>query len=147
MSDFKFLEGSASGHSLSKLSEADVAAVDNIFPIPKELREFYITTGYGFFHQEYDSSINRLIGPGGFKAINLREGHYEFDPELDSYEDDLEAGRLIFFEVNEGIYLTIDKTDHDGQNAIYYNDDQIAPSLESFLRKFDSDPDFIDNLE
>jgi hypothetical protein len=51
--------------------------------------------------------------------INLRQDEYEFDPDLDIYGD---PDRIIFFQVNEGVFLTIDKASASNgiNSSIYY---------------------------
>ncbi|WP_394581802.1 hypothetical protein [Cytobacillus firmus] len=75
------------------------------------------------------NSINRVVGPGAVADIRLREGVFEFDPDLDEIFD--EKDKLIFFEVNEGVYISIDL--QLANNPIFYFDTQIAESLEDFL--------------
>jgi hypothetical protein len=55
---------------------------------------------------------------------------------LELYDQLYHGDKLLFFEVNEGIYLAIDKKDENGKNEIYYFKDKIANSLESFIKDF-----------
>ena len=50
-------------------------------------------------------AINRIMDPDTIADITLREGIYEFDPDLEGY-----TRKKInwFYEVNEGVYLTLD---------------------------------------
>ncbi|TWK78744.1 Antitoxin YxxD [Bacillus paralicheniformis] len=51
---------------------------------------------------------------------------------------------LVFFEVGEGTYLTLD-LDQEQENGIcpvYYFEKKIATSLEEFLKKMDEEPDY-----
>ena len=52
--------------------------------------------------------------------INLRIGDFEYDPDLEIYDEIYNDDKLLFFEVNEGVYLAIDKIEHNEKNAIYY---------------------------
>lgn len=131
-------------HNLYKVKETDIFFVDNLIGIPYELKLFYKNIGYGFFYQKIFSS-NRIFSPMQIKQINLREDFYEFDPDLELYEADFYKNKFIFFEVNEGVYLLIDKTDIDCKNAIYYFDEKIADSLEEFLIRFDSEGAYFEN--
>ena len=97
-------------HILYPLKEEEVEKVDKIIKIPFELKNFYKKIGYGFFYQ-LNNSFNRLLDPFSFKQINLREDFYEFDPDLELYESDFYKDKNIFFEVNEGVYLLIEKKD------------------------------------
>lgn len=112
------------------------------FELPSELREFYLQVGYGFITGE-NNGINRMMDPCTIADITLREDIYEFDPDLDGiYEED---DRLVFFEVNEGVYLTLGLNTNK-QSPVYYFDTQIAESLEGFLRKINSDIEYFYRL-
>jgi antitoxin YxxD len=126
-------------HKVFPLQKAEI---DEEVRIPAELKEFYIQIGYGFINQD-SISFNRLFDPYTFKQINLREGFYEFDPELDSYEESYGGEKLLFFEVNEGIYIAIDKQDIEGKNSIYFFDKKLSDSLEDFLIQFDANPSLL----
>ena len=126
-------------HHFFHLAPNEITDVDNQIKIPLELREFFKIIGYGFFFHRDDSSFDRLLDVISFKKINLRLDYYEFDPDLDLYEHNKYNDKLIFFEVNEGVYLLIDKEDNNGKNAIYYFDEKIADSLEEFLKRFDAE--------
>lgn len=129
-------------HFLFDISSDIVTAVDLELTIPIELKEFYLKIGYGFFDQKDTISTSNLFSPSSFKAINLREDYYEFDPELEMYE--IYNNKSLFYEVNEGMYLLIDNVSINGKNAIYYFDSKIANSLEEFLLKVDSDPHYFE---
>jgi len=53
-------------------------------------------------------------------------------------------GKLIFFELNDGVYLMIEKNDTNGKNPIYYFDRKIAESLEEILKKMDEIPNYFE---
>ncbi|MCC5803740.1 SMI1/KNR4 family protein [Rossellomorea vietnamensis] len=115
------------------------------FGLPDELREFYLEVGYGFIKGSNEDAINRLMDPDTIADITLREGIYEYDPDLDGIYE--EEDKLVFFEVNEGVYLTL-AIDTSNQSPVYFFDTQIAASLEGFLRKIDDDAEyFIDMVE
>lgn len=130
-------------HLLYATKESDIQFVEKYMPLPIELKYFYKDIGYGFFHTEL-GSFNRLLSPMQLKQINCREDFYEFDPELDSYEERYEGEKYLFFEVNEGIYLAIDVMDYNKKNAVYLFDKKIANSLEEFLGLFDENPNYFD---
>lgn len=109
------------------------------FKFPKELREFYLEVGYGFIKSRNQNAFNRFLGPGTIADIRLREDIYELDPDLDGiYEED---DRLVFFEVNEGVYLTLD-LNQASQTPVYYFETQIAGSLKEFISKMDEDAEY-----
>lgn len=79
------------------------------------------------------------MDPDTIADITLREGIFEFDPDLEGiYEED---DKLVFFEVNEGVYLTLD-LNNPNQSPVYFFDIQIASSLEEFVRKIDEDSEY-----
>lgn len=152
MADFSFLKSFITSeglddedlnHCLYPLDLSDIEGVDFSIKIPFELKRFYEDIGYGFFHRKTKTGINRLLDPDSFREINLREGFYEFDPDLEIYNDLYHGDKLLFFEVNEGSYLAIDKSDKDNCNAIYYFSDKIANSLKEFLLDFDKNPSLL----
>lgn len=160
MSDFSFLVTyilpefsptdveSQKRHYLYSLEKDEIEKVDKEFPLPLELKQFYYKIGYGFFHKHNtNSAFNRLMDPQSCMDINLKLDIYEFDPELDSYLERYSGTKLLFFEVNEGIYLAIDKIDNNGSNAIYLFDKKISNSLEEFLKMFDNDPELINDIQ
>lgn len=100
--------------------------------IPTELKEFYENIGCGVL-QSKDHSFNRLIDPLTCADIRMREDIYEFDPDLELYEN-FEEDKMIFFEINEGVYALIELSD-DFRHKIYFCDEVIAYSLEEFLEK------------
>lgn len=103
--------------------------------IPHDLRKFYQEVGYGFVKNEA-GAINRLIDPLGCSDIRMREDMYEYDPDLEMYET-YEENSLIFFEVNEGVYMSIGLND----GKIYFADRVVAESLLDFLQKI-VNPDY-----
>ena len=90
-----------------------------------------------FFNNKSEYSFDRLLDPNSFKILNLRQDYYEFDPDLEIYE--IFPERVLFMEIVEGTYLTMDKKDLNGKNSIYYFDELIANSLEDFLKRFDTE--------
>ena len=75
--------------------------------------------------------------------INLRTGDFEYDPDLEIYDEIYNDDKLLFFEVNEGVYLAIDKIEHNEKNARYYFGNKIADSLEEFIHKILEKPNFL----
>lgn len=134
-------------HQFYPLKKEDIIKIYETIPIPTELLEFYSIVGYGFFFHNSSSSFNRLLDPYSFRQINLREDLYEFDPDLELYDNEAYKDKLIFFEVNEGVYLLIDKNDNNGKNAVYYFESKIADSLAEFLEAFDANPNLIKEIE
>jgi hypothetical protein len=134
-------------HQFHPLSEAEINDVDNVLPIPPELKQFYRRIGYGFFHTANVNAFNRFMDPVAMHDINLRKDVYEFDPNLDFYAELYAGSKLLFFEIDELNHLAIDKESIDGKHAIYHFRDQIAGSLEEFLLAFDKDEHYFDKKD
>lgn len=115
------------------------------FILPDELEEFYKAIGYGTFHVGNDNfAFYRFLAPSAVASIHLREQYYGDDPDLDLYDD---PNRLIFFEVNEGLYLTIDLTVKGERSPVYYITSKIADSIEEFARQFSQDVNYFDQFD
>lgn len=97
---------------------------------PKILKDFYTQIGVGFIGSK-ENAINRIIPPEQCADIRLREDIYACDPDLELYEE-YEENSLIFFEINEGVYASIELGDNK-QNKIYFANEVIANSLVEFL--------------
>jgi hypothetical protein len=136
-----------SNHKFFPLKEKDLIKAEERlgFNFPPELREFYLEVGYGFFKGNNENSISRLMDPDTIADITLREGIYEYDPDLEGIYE--EADKLVFYEVNEGVYLTLDLNDTQ-RTSVHFFDNKIADSLESFIKKVDEDNEyFFDMME
>lgn len=106
MATFDFVKNDK--HKFIRLQENELLDAEERlgFELPNELRDFYLEVGYGFIKGSDGNAINRIMDPDTIADITLREGIYEFDPDLEGiYEDD---DKLVFYEVNEGVYLTLD---------------------------------------
>lgn len=101
--------------------------------LPKELKEFYEEIGYGFLNSEEDY-FNRIMDPYSLCEFRFRKGQFANDPELESYEED-EKDKLIFFEICEGVYLSIGFS-KENSGKIFSGDKIIADSLKEFLIKY-----------
>ncbi|MBO2535690.1 SMI1/KNR4 family protein [Rummeliibacillus suwonensis] len=114
-----------------KVDENDILKAEKRMNIsfPDDLKQLYLEVGYGFIEGQSANAINRILGPGAVADIRLREGIFELDPDLDELYDDKD--KLIFFEVNEGVYISLDI--QLVNNPIFYFDIQIADSLEDFF--------------
>ncbi|AXN41683.1 SMI1/KNR4 family protein [Peribacillus butanolivorans] len=130
-----------SNHKFFPLKEKDlIKAKERLgFKFPPELREFYLEVGYGFFKGNNENSISRLMDPDTIADITLREGIFEYDPDLEGIYE--EVDKLVFYEVNEGVYLTLDLNDTH-RTSVHFFDTKIADSLESFIKKIDEDNEY-----
>ena len=93
--------------------------------IPLELKKFYEQVGIGFIYSK-EKAINRIIAPEECADIRLREDVYEYDPDLELYEE-FEEAAMIFFEINEGVYASIELNNNE-TNKIFFADKVIANS-------------------
>ncbi|MDE8673614.1 SMI1/KNR4 family protein [Priestia aryabhattai] len=126
--------------------ESDIKEVEGTLGLkfPFELRKFLLEVGYGFI-QGSEYNINRIMGPSSIRDARLKVNDFEFYPDIELYED-LEAGKLIFFEANESALLLIEMSEEQN-NGIYYDDIKIADSLEEFLVKVMEDDGYYFDLE
>jgi len=58
---------------LVDINNIEVAEETLQFQLPKELKQFYLEIGYGFFWQNDKRSFDRLLSPLQLVQINLRE--------------------------------------------------------------------------
>ncbi|WP_285767245.1 SMI1/KNR4 family protein [Peribacillus sp. SI8-4] len=145
MAKFDYIKNS--NHKFIPLKEKDLIKAEERlkFKFPPELREFYLEVGYGFLKGNNENSISRLMDPDTITDITLREGIFEYDPALERIYE--EADKLVFYEVNEGVYLTLDLNDTQ-RNSVHFFDNKIADSLESFIKKVDKENEyFFDMME
>lgn len=98
--------------------------------LPQELKEFYEQIGYGFFNSK-EENFNRLMDPNSICEFRFREGQFENDPELELYEE-YERDKLVFFEICEGVYLSIGFT-KENNGKIFSGEKVIANNLKEFL--------------
>jgi len=143
MATFDFVKNDK--HKFIRLQENELLEAEERlgFELPNELRDFYLEVGYGFIKGSDGNAINRIMDPDTIADITLREGIYEFDPDLEGiYEDD---DKLVFYEVNEGVYLTLDLNTPQ-QTPVYFFETQIAGSLEEFIRKVDENAEYFRDM-
>ncbi len=104
--------------------------------LPKELKKFYEEVGYGFLNTKEDN-FNRILDPNSLCEFRFRKGQFANDSELDIYEED-EKDKLIFFEICEGMYLSIGFS-KENKGKIFSFEKNIADSLKDFLIKYQID--------
>ncbi|AVP65140.1 hypothetical protein C3B64_13080 [Clostridium botulinum] len=122
-----------------KLEEINELEKDLELQVPKELRKLLLEIGYGFINgSEYN--VNRIMDTYSIRDFRLRQGDFEFYPDIDMY-DEYEEGKLMFFEGSESALISIELTDKDINNIFYY-DVKIADSLEEFLLKIKQDDSY-----
>ncbi|GIP61989.1 antitoxin YxxD [Virgibacillus pantothenticus] len=142
MADFNFINDIK--NKTYEVSESDILKAEQRMKtkFPNDLKQLYLQVGYGFVKGQSVNAINRILGPGAVADIRLREGVFELDPDLDEIYDD--EDKLIFFEVNEGVYISIDLNLEN--NPVFYFDVQIAESLVDFFKKFLNDNEYYVDL-
>jgi hypothetical protein len=78
--------------------------------------------------------------------LTLKKDFYESDPDLEVYDDIYDGDKLLFFEINEGVYLAIDKEPNDNKNGAYYFEKKIFESFDAFIEAFLVDENLIADL-
>lgn len=131
-------------HNFFPVTESEIKNAETRlgFSLPAELLEFYKKVGYGFFHNSDEFAQYQLLDPETIADITNREDFHENDPDLEIYDD---PDKIIFFKLNEGLYLTMDKNRMVGTSKIYYFSKVIAESLEEFSIKFDENPKYFED--
>ncbi|MDT2046684.1 SMI1/KNR4 family protein, partial [Priestia flexa] len=83
MATFDFVKNEK--HKFIRLQENELLDAEERlgFELPNELRDFYLEVGYGFIKGRDGNTINRIMDPDTIADITLREGIYEFDPDLE----------------------------------------------------------------
>ena len=110
---------------------------------PKLLREFYLEIGYGVIGSEV-GNINRIMDPESVLDFRLRQNDFEFYPDIEIY-DEFEKDKMIFFEANESVLISIG-FGSDNSGKIYYYDEEISKNLTEFLEKLSEDDTFYYNF-
>ncbi|MEB2275515.1 SMI1/KNR4 family protein [Bacillus sp. ILBB4] len=134
MADFAFVNNGK--NNIYPVSEQEILQAEDKmgFRFPNDLRKLYVDVGYGFIQESSNTAINRIMGPKTVADVKLRKGMFECDSDLEELD---EEDKLIFFEVNEGVYISLDLKSPN--NPVFYLDKPIADSLEDFFKKFIND--------
>ena len=126
-----------------KLDEIKNSESKLAIQIPKLLKEFYVEVGYGFLKSKVDN-INRIMDPESVLDFRLGQHDFEFYPDIEIYNQ-FEDDKLVFFEANEVVLLSIGfATENKGK--IYYYDKEISPNLVEFLERLMEDDTFYYDL-
>lgn len=128
-------------HQLHSLTKDEIKNSESKLGIifPKLLREFYLEIGYGFIGSEV-GNINRIMDPESVLDFRLRQNDFEFYPDIEIY-DEFEEDKMIFFEANESVLISIG-FGSDNSGKIYYYDEEISKNLGEFLEKLLEDDAF-----
>ncbi len=118
-------------------------AYERLNPFPLELKTFYEEIGYGFMHRK--GGINRMLDPVSLTVLNLLEGEYKYDRRIREIvtQNDIEQ-QLLFFEEQSGKFLSINRKDSGGKNAIYHKQDKLTDSLHEFIRQYHENKYWLD---
>ena len=101
--------------------------------IPDDLKMFYLNVGYGFLETSRHN-INRIMGPGSVEEFYLGTGQFKNSEEVEiigHYSKD----KVVFFEVNESLFLSMGITKLN-KGKIYYYDEVIANNLSEFFDSY-----------
>lgn len=104
--------------------------------IPKSLKLFFENVGYGFIETK-SHNINRIMDPESIQEFFFEEGQFE-NLEEASLIKKYTRDKIVFFEANESLYLSIGTTKKNNGKIFYYNEN-IADSLEDFFDKYSKD--------
>ena len=126
-------------------------ALETFDPFPYELKVFYEQIGFGFMHRR-KGKINRLLDPVSLVLVNLRRDEYRYDKFLEKTLGYYDINRqLLFFQLDSGEYLAIDRTETNGCNRISYRDEKLSNSLLELLTNYHKDKyhllDYIEYIE
>lgn len=117
------------------------------FPLPHELKNFYMEIGYGYMHQVQDSHHNTMMYPLDVADAYLRRGEYEnnFLASTGLYE---ESYKLLFYDALEGCFAWMDLRENKSTSSVYYigENDKIADSLLEFMLAYDNNPNLLEEF-
>lgn len=100
---------------------------------PAVLTQFYLSVGYGFL-ETHKHNINRIMGPSSVEEFYLGTGQFQNSEEVEIFGY-YSKDKLIFFEVNESLYISIGIKKFN-KGIIYYYDDIIANDLNEFFDQY-----------
>lgn len=116
-------------------AESDMGVI-----IPEDIIQFYLNIGYGFLATR-EHNINRFMGPNSVMEFRLGIGQFQNSEEVDILAA---KDKLVFFEINESLYLSIGIT-RSNKGKIFYYDEVIADDLNDFFGKYlDDEKYFLD---
>lgn len=110
--------------------------------IPGILTQFYLSVGYGFLETR-KHNINRIMDPGSVEEFFLGTGQFQDSEGVELFSD-YTKDKLVFFEVNESLYLSMGITKKN-KGKIYYYDEMIADDLNEFFEKYVDNEDYFLN--
>ena len=104
---------------------------------PEELKRFYAEIGYGYFFDKEMTDINLFMSPQQIVDYHTGTGNYVYSEDREFIKED----ELVFFELDCNSHMTIKFT---GENLgkIFWGLKEIAPDLETFVKKLDAESGF-----
>lgn len=147
LSPYKVSNGTQGKHTFYPLNESDIKAAEERLGrrFPEELRTFFLEIGYGFLCNDDKSGVDRFMDPDSLVDFVLGVGTHKGDLDRVMYDD---PHFLPFFEVGEGVYLTLalDEVSSDGACPVYYFETKVADSILDFVTKMDQETDYFIDL-
>jgi hypothetical protein len=118
-------------------------ALETFVPFPAELKAFYEQVGFGFMHRR-KGKINRLLDPVSLILVNLRLDECRYDKTLERTLAYYDINRqLLFFQLDNGEYLAINRMETNGCNPIFYKEQKLSDSLLRLLTDYDKNRDYL----
>lgn len=118
-------------------------ALETFVPFPAELKAFYEQVGFGFMHRR-KGKVNRLLDPVSLILVNLRRDECRYDKVLERTLACYDINRqLLFFQLNNGEYLAINRIETNGCNPIFYKGQKLSDSLLKLLTDYDKNKDYL----
>lgn len=109
--------------------------------IPIGLKELYKELGYGFLCSSDFNCVDRIMYPIEIVDFYLRRDVYEYNEVVDEY--DLNDGKIVFFEIDSDMFLTVSlHPNENGKYPVYSFDKEIAISIQDFIIKMDKKTDY-----
>ena len=88
--------------------------------IPDVLTQFYLDVGYGFL-ETHRHNINRIMGPSSVEEFYFGTGQFQNSEEVEIFGK-YTKDKLVFFEVNESLFLSIGITKLNKGKIFYYDE-------------------------
>lgn len=131
---FEIIKNNPNNTFYSVNKEMIITAEQNMgIIIPSILKSFYEEIGYGFLETK-KYNINRIMGPSSIEEFRLCKGQFENSDEVEILEK-YTSDKVIFFEVNESLYLSIGIAKGNIGKVFYY-DEMIAETLDEFFERY-----------
>ncbi len=126
-------------HVFYKLNSDRVEKAEKELEIqfPEEIKRFYAEIGYGDFYDKNKTDINLFMSPQQIVDYHKGTGNYVYSEDREFMKDD----ELVFFELDSNSHMTI-RVIGDNLGKIFWGHKEIAPDLETFVKKLDEKSGF-----